>query len=242
MAFVPGYKSRLLTGDYALSGMCRDVGVTSETMMLDTTVMDATAPAKSFIPGLVTASLTASGPLDVDATSGLGFDQLATWKSGASLDPLTFAPQGLTAGNQVWIAAGYEASVTVNTTVAGTTDWALQSQVSGVYNDNAISLHDLTAETATGFGTEIDTGAGSTGGAIANLHVTAFSGFSQVVFTVATATSSGGSFSDRITFTTVTGTTSQRVAVTGTIDRYVKVSFTKTGTGSVTFAVGFARL
>ena len=99
---------------------------------------------------------------------------------------------------------------------------------------------DLAAITSDTNGTAVDNAAGTTNGGTGVVHVTAFSGFSGGVFKVQHSTDNS-SWSDLITFTTVAGKTSERVTVSGTVNRYLRFFTDVTGTGSVTVQGSFAR-
>jgi hypothetical protein len=74
------------------------------------------------------------------------------------------------------------------------------------------------------------------------LHVTAFTGFSQAVIKVQSDSSAGmGSPTDRITFATVTGKTSEFASVVGDFssETHHRVIYDVTGSGSITFTVAF---
>lgn len=96
-------------------------------------------------------------------------------------------------------------------------------------------------DTAATNGADLDNGASSAFGAQAYLQVTAFTGTDATVKVQHSADNS--TWSDLITFTQVTAApASQRLAVSGTVDRYVRVSTVTTGGfTSATFAVAFAR-
>lgn len=86
-----------------------------------------------------------------------------------------------------------------------------------------------------------DETAGTTFGAQAYLHVTAFSG-TDVTVKVQHCTTSGGSYTDLIAFNQTTAVGAQRAAVTGTVNEFIKVTTVTTGGfTSVTFAVVFIR-
>lgn len=240
MAFEAGFRARLLLGDYPLSAWTDTIAAADATAMLDVTTHE-TSPAKQFIPGMTSGSLTAGGPMDTDgaATSLLG--QFNTWKGGAD-EPISFGHKGFAFGNELLLAAGIETNVAPSSTVAGRVEWSMSSEYNGIAVPNGFSLHDLTAETATGESAEHDGGASSAGGILGHFHVTAYSGFTNIIVKVQHATSSGGSYSDLLTFSTATGVTSERKTATGTVNQFLKLVYTKTGTGSATFAVGFARL
>jgi hypothetical protein len=245
MAFQAGFQGRILVGSYSLSTNTRNAAPTSVSDMIDVTCLgDATAAgcSKKFIVGQDTSTWTMDGVLDVDTTANLQFAQLNTWKTTEV--PVSFAPRGFGLGNEMVMANALQTNWTAQTTPTTATEWTMAAQTDGATDLFGVSLHDLTAETATVNGTEVDTGVvgGSSAGANLNLHVTAFSGFTNTIITVEHSTTSGGTYNTLATFTTVTGLTSQRLSVAGTVRRYLRIVNTKTGTGSVTFVVGLGRI
>lgn len=106
--------------------------------------------------------------------------------------------------------------------------------------------HPLTARTSTGTGTAVAlTGPTASQKLYAALHVTAYSGFTNVVVKVQSDDSSGfSSATDRITFSTVTGTTNEFASVAGSFssETHHRVSWTVTGSGSCTFFAAFGVL
>lgn len=241
MAFEAGYRGRLLAGSYSLSQFTDSISTSATTDMLDVTVHESPSNAKAFIPGLSSSSLSCKGPADVDGASTSLLGQLNAWKGGSDT-PVTFGHKGYAVGSELILVNGIETNLEFSATNAGRVEWTLGAMNDNLTSHNGYSIHDLTAESANGTGTEFDGTASSALGAVGHLHVTAFSGFTNIIVKIQTATTSGGAYSDLITFSTVTGVTSQRSIVTGTVNRYVQAVWTKTGTGSATFAVGLARL
>ena len=109
--------------------------------------------------------------------------------------------------------------------------------------DNGVLLHILEAETIDEDGASVDNAASSANGGAGVLQVTAFSGLTSAVIKVQHSTDNfSGSIVDLITFATVTSApTAERIAVAGTVNRYTRYTLDVTGTGSITFLVGFAR-
>lgn len=105
----------------------------------------------------------------------------------------------------------------------------------------ALVLHPETSRSSTGTGTAVAmTGPTSSQRLYAALHVVAWSGLTSLVVKV--QTDDNGSFTsatDRITFSTATGVTSEWSSVAGAFntETHVRVSYTIVGTGSCTFAV-----
>lgn len=104
--------------------------------------------------------------------------------------------------------------------------------------------HPLAARTTDGNGTAVAlTGPTAAQKLYASLHVTAFSGLTNCVFKIQSDdNSSFTSATDRITFTTVTGTTHQFASVAGAFssETHHRITWDVTGSGSISFiaAVG----
>lgn len=232
MAFIPGYKSRILIGDTSFSVYLNQFSTPVAVAMLDTTTF-ADNGVKRCIPGIQESTASLSGLHDVSAAS-----EAASW---TDTTPLTIAVNGLTVGAPVITTDALRANYTTGNQVADAVTFSLEAVTDGYY-DFGVSLHDLEAETADESGTSVDNSASSAGGGVGSLHVTAFSGLSQAVVKVQHSTDNfSGSIVDLVTFSTVTGTTSQRSTVTGTVNRYLRYNLDVTGTGSITCQVSFAR-
>lgn len=109
--------------------------------------------------------------------------------------------------------------------------------------DSGIILHPLAARTTDTNGTAVDNSAGTTAGGQGYVQCTAYSGFASAVVKIEHSTDNS-SWSTLITFTTITSApTAERVALASnaTVNRYVRAMVDVTGSGSVTFWVGFKR-
>lgn len=232
MAFQPGYKARLLLGDFSLSSKLTDASFPFAVEMLDVTTF-ADDGVKRFIPGLDTSTVSMSGFLDADTAA----DSTA-WTDA---QPLTYGPTGLAAGSPVFMVDTLKTSYEVGTQVSGVVSFDLAAQTDGL---TAIgrSIRDLTAATSDGSSSAVDGGAASSGGGVAHLHVTAYSGFTDVNVTVEGSANGTSGWATVATFAQFTGVTSERVTVAGSVARYLRATVDVDGSGSVTFAVGFARL
>lgn len=239
MGFIASTATRLIGGDLSLSAYTVDVSPTWTATMLDVTCLPDLA--KVFIVGQDTSTFHVGGILDVVGTATTSsFDHIAnTWKTTADV-PFTIAPRGYTFGNELFGVVANESAFSVGSAVADKAVFSLDAQTDGT-TDFGVSLHDLTAETTSTNSTFNDGGAATAGGAAGFLHVTAFSGLTNIIVKIQHSTASGSGYADLITFSTVTGLTSQRSTVTGTVNQYSRALWTVTGSGSCTFAVGFAR-
>jgi hypothetical protein len=113
--------------------------------------------------------------------------------------------------------------------------------VSGAQEDGVI-LQELEAKTAD-WDTDsesVDNTALTSNGGSGYLQVTAYSGFTNVVVKIRHS-ADDSTYADLLTFTTVTAIGAERKTVSGTVNRHLLVTGTKTGSGSITLMAGFAR-
>lgn len=240
MAFVHGKDSRLLLGKFSFSGFISSWEHTTERELADVTVEGD--GGHKFIPGLDKGSLSTSGFVDNSASAGGQDETLNTALGATATSVVTAAPEGLALGKRVINIesreSSYNTSAPVADAVSYSADWMSEGQV-----DVGVSLHDLTAETATGNGTAVDNTASSSNGAVAAVHVTTNTRDGSTTIKVQHS-SDNTTFVDLITFTAVGASTTavERSTASGTVNRYVRDSRTLAGTsGSITYAVAFAR-
>lgn len=231
MSFKPGFKARTLIGDFSYSSKLNNVSFPGVTEMHEVTT-HADNGVKRFIPGLSTSTATLTGFADPDV--------IADGVAWTTAQPLTYGQEGIAHSAPVFMVDALKTTLEVGSPVGGVVSFDASAQTDG-WTNIGVSLHDLTAETATADGTGYDGAAATTAGGYAHLHVTAFSGFTNIIVTIQDS-ADNISFATIGTFATVTAVTGERLAVAGTVRRYVRASWTKTGTGSATFAVAFARL
>lgn len=231
MTFKPGFRSRLLVGDFALSTKLTTFENALTIDQHDVTVFKD-ENSKDFIPGTDSSALSCEGFLDADA-QGVATDWTAE-------TPVAFAVNGLALGSIVEMCAAIQAGYTPGSTVGGVASFSLSGNSTGP-SSYGVSIHDLAAETVDANGTAVDGGAASSNGGFAQLHLTAMSGITQAIVTVEDSANGSSGWATIATFATATGTTAERVAIAGAIRRYTRTVVDVTGTGSVTFAVALAR-
>lgn len=235
MARSHGKQTRVLVNAAHLSGSISGWRYEHRRLLSDVSVL--TSDGDQFLQGQIGGSLALSGVFD----SAAG-DIVATLQTAATTDAgllITAFPETPAVGS---LAVFGEGNVSARDYPAAVKD-AVRVTIEGTPNDGldmGPTLHVLGAETADGNGTNVDNAASSAGGAVAVVHVTAFTGFTQAVLKVQDSPDNSA-WADLITFTTVTGTTWQRSAVTGTVDRHLRAFWDVTGTGSLTFAMVCAR-
>lgn len=235
MAFVHSLSSRVLINEDHLSAQISGYTVTHSREM--STVTALTDTGYKSIPGIASGSVAIRGYFDA-AAGGMYEEVIANIGTDNSL-LVTVFPDGYTLGQPALMAitdpTGFEIPSSVSEAVTMTIDAMPDDGV-----DMGVSLHALSAETADSNGSSIDNTAASTGGSVANLHLTAYSGLTNIIVKVQSSTDNS-SWSDFITFTTLTAVGSERKTTTGTVPRYIRCLWDVTGTGSATFTVAFAR-
>ena len=113
--------------------------------------------------------------------------------------------------------------------------------VTGV-KDEGVVLLPLATVSATGTGSAANNDASTSSGGAGTLQVTAVDGTSPTADVKIRDSADNITYADLITFTQATARTAERKTVSGTVNQYLKVSYTIGGTApNVTMVVGFAR-
>jgi hypothetical protein len=157
-------------------------------------------------------------------------------------DVVTLSMDGPTVGNVTFSALARETSYEITSPVSDVVAANLEAQADGGV-DRGIFLAVRTNTGSTGDGASQDNGAASSAGGAAYLHVTSNSRDGASTFKVQHSTDNV-TFVDLATFDSVSAsaTSGQRVAVSGSIYRYVKANHTPGGSsGSVTYTMTLAR-
>lgn len=242
MGNITGKDAKVLVDEYDLSGYFNQADTSQEAALLETTTYGATA--RTYLTGFKNGTMNLQGFWD--GLAGAADVVLNAALGSAGGEVLTMAPEGLTVGKRLALLLSRLTKYGVSTPVDGVAAISAEMQADGGI-DYGVSLHALTAETATGNGSSVDNGAASTNGGVAHLHVSAVTAVGGDSLTVKVQHSTDNSvWADLVTFTAVTtAATKQRVVVAAgtTVNRYLRASWTKGGAGSpsYTFAVGMAR-
>lgn len=231
MSFTHSKDSRFAFGSSALAAYLTGYTTSTSTDTADTTPLAESA--RTYVAGLSDSTITATGLFeslyDTAAVAALG---------AANGSPVTVAPEGFAVGSPVLVVAGREISYELTSAVGEVVGANVSIQGDGRF-DAGVSLADLSEVTAGGNGTAHTAAAGTSNGGVATIHVTACTGTLTVKIQHSTNNST---WSDLVTFTAATAATSERVTVTGTVNRYLRASWTLTGAGAAaTFTTSFAR-
>jgi hypothetical protein len=240
VAFINAQNTRVLYGNVALSCYLRSVSPQASIDMLDITTLCDTS--RQFTSSLRDFSLNLDGFLDDDGTAGSVVEALTAPIATGSTVPTSVAPNGFAAGQSVWLVPARTLSFEPTSQVADVVTFNM-ALGSGTPANTGVSLIDLAALTTTGNGTTIDQSAATSNGALAHLHVTAVDGSDLDLDVVVQHSTNGSDWSTLLSFTSVSTTTSEVVYSTGTVNRYVRATWTITGTDpSFTAQVSLARL
>lgn len=237
MAAQHGKGTALLVDQYDLSGYLNnaDWSRTADTHETTTYGKDS----KTYIPGLMDGTVSVEG---LHETAAGSTDPVLASALGATAGQIvSLLLQGQTQGGRAKIGrselTGYDTSSPVSDIVSVSAEFQGDGGIWG-----GVVLAPLAARTATANGTTQDDTAATTAGWVANLHVTAVSGTTPSDTVNVQHSVDGTTWVDLGTFTAVTAVGSQQITGTGTVNRYVRVVDTITGTTpSITRAVTFAR-
>lgn len=219
----------ILFGAFDVSEYFRELTATLEGEELDSTTFPNAARRRT--GGLKDGALSLSGFYDTDAAADANLRSAI-----ASTAVTTVAFDTLALGQPVGLLEGVGTSYEISDPVDGLVEVSVEMAGDGGL-DFGVSLHALASEAASGNGTSVDQTAATTDGGVGHIHVT--SGTGSLVGKVQHSVDDSA-WVDLITFTTATGATAERVAVTGTVNRYIRALWTVT-TGPFVFQLSFAR-
>lgn len=236
MAFSHGSVADVYVNGYDLTAFLNSVAMASSVDTAETTTFGSSA--KTYIPGIMDGTVSAEGFFDGAAAAVDPVLATALGNSQASVWNVMFAGDGL--GNPAHCISCIETAYDVSADIQDAAKISVEGQsIVGV--ERGLVAHALQARSTTGNGTALDNLASSANGGSAFLQATAFSGLSSIVIKVQHSTDNV-TFADLATFTTVAAAPAkERITFSGTVNRYVRASWTISGTGSCTFAVAVCR-
>ena len=232
MAKKTGLAQQFFQGVYDLSG---DVSAISS-WSTPVAVLDVTGINKS-------AMERVQGLVGGNVSYNVWFNDAAAAAHVASRVPTTASVFTWAFGATVGDVAGMMSGLATNYDPTRSADGALAFDIESLSNGVApawgvMLTPGLKTDTGAANGATLDQSAQTTAGAEAILHVTSFTG-SNFTATVQDS-SNGSSWGTLVAFTQVTAVGSERVTVSGTVERYVRVISAGTF-NPVSFAVSFRR-
>lgn len=238
MADVPGKDTVVFADGYDLTDNYNAFSVGITRLNGDHTTFGDNSRSRIYTGG-IDGTLTLEGFFDAAAGEEDAVFQILV----AEANNVMIIPEGNTEGN-----AGYAASsIASSRTIKGEFEGIVLADIEfpangGVHRVNL--MHALAAETSTGTGTTLDNAASSAGGGVAYLFVTAHGG-SFGTFDLDVRHSNDnfvGNDNSLATFTQVTADNAhEQITFTGTVERYLRLSWTLATITSITFACGVHR-
>lgn len=247
MAFAHGSSTAVLVNEVLVSSEVSGWTMGWNRQMSEVTCVGQTpgAAGSNFIPGLQSGTLGLRGPQAQNAASGLTVEIVAAIGVDDAFQ-VTCLPEGYdTIGKPAFFMVGDPTDYAVDATVADAVGMTMGAQADEAVEMGWIlaPLQAYTADALTG--TAVDRGASpitpTTGGLAAALHVTAYSGFTNIVVKVQHSPDNSV-WADLATFTTVTAAGKELVKVANgtTVNRYLRASIDVTGSGSATLLIAAA--
>lgn len=239
MPFIHGKGTSVLLNAYDLSAYLNSADQTISVETAETTCFGSSA--KSYVVGLRDGSISVGGFFDGAASA---VDEVITTALGGSTAAVVSIVEtgAATIGNRCTVCQAHETSYQITGAVGDAVAVSAEFQIDGTNSSGAyrgVVLADLASYSGTTKNyTAVDNGASSANGLIANLHVTANAAASLVV--KVQHSTDNVTFTDLITFTTLAGTGSEHKIVSGTVNRYLRVTWTGLS-GARTVAVTAAR-
>ena len=231
--FIAGKDNKVFFGAFDLSAFFNSANFSREQASIETTTFNS--DQATFISGVETASASLGGFFDgsTDAVD----EELQAVIGATNPTPLSIYQGGDTAGNKVVLLNSRIQNYAIDSNVTDAV--GVSASFTGDTFGNGKSLYALTNTSATANTTAVDLGASSTLGGQAHLHCTAHSSANISVKIQSSADNSSFADVSGFSFTALTGATSERIATTNTVNRYVRLVITVTS-GSATFSVGYA--
>jgi hypothetical protein len=236
--FAHGKNVNVFVNEYDFSTYFNDVSATTSVETAEVSAFGSNA--KEYIVGLLDGTVSLSGMFDGTAT---GTDVVFSAVLGSTTKQnVIVAPSGHSNGASAIVLEADDTSYEVSGAVADVVQTSAEFQSSDGVEHGKI-LSSGTAISSTGSGTSVDNAASSANGGVGFVSVPTNTRNGNITVKVQQS-ADNSTFTDLITFTVVTSTqkTFERVEVTGTVARYLRVNYTVAGsTGTATPVVAFAR-
>lgn len=237
--FRHGKNVKVFVDEFDFSAYFNDVTATTTVETAETSTFGSSA--KEYISGLKDGTVSLSGMFEGTADTGTD-DYFSGILGSATKQKVIVAPEGHANGYRAVMLQADDTSYEVSSAIADVVQASAEFQSSdGV--EHGVILSSGSAVSATGNGTGVDNGASTTNGGVGFLSVPVNTRNGNVTVKIQ-ASADNSTFTDLITFTVVSSATktSERVEVTGTVARYLRVSYTVAGsTGTATPTVAFSR-
>ena len=237
MAFIHGKSTKVFFNSTDFSSYLTNVDMTKSADVAETTTFGN--DNKTYIAGEKDGSISLSGMFDAT-----GDALVQPFVGSTSNTNVIVAIDTLSATKQVSFGSGLFTEYGISDPVGDLVAISMSVQADDGFYAGKV-LENATVS-ATGTGTARDNSASTLNGGGAFLLVTAKTGTSPTLDAKITHSADNVTYTDLVTFTQATDTTSEIKTIAGgtTINRYLKVAYTIGGTSSPSFdvVVGFSRV
>ena len=249
--FHHGRTSKVYLDEFDMSGYMNASDISHQQDTAETTVYGSSS--RSYLPSQASGTVSLSGLIDATNTAGTSDKEFEAILGSATTPVLTIAVEGGTIGNRAILARANETSYTMATPVADVNSLTADFECSadpannvtlGVASGVQLTTGASIAHGSLGALSSVDNGASSANGGAALLHVPTNSVGGGATTIKVQHSANDSTWADLVTFTAVGASTitSQLSAVTGTVNRYLRVTASTAGSsGAITFMVSFAR-
>jgi hypothetical protein len=234
MAFGHGKNTDVYCNGYDLTDYLNSIETSKTCDTAETTCFGSTS--KSYLAGVNDATLSGEGLYDGDSDA---VDEVLESALAAEYSEWCWYPQGDTYGSYGYGMTTINTNYTANSTIDDACKISVEGQ-SNVGAERILSLVALAQKTETYTGTTNNNGAATTDGGSAYLQVTQATGTIEVQIMHSTDNFAANNV-ELVAFTAVTDVTSERIAIDGTINQYVRAFATLVGGESITLNVGLHR-
>lgn len=152
--------------------------------------------------------------------------------------PVSVGMDRFALGTRVKLAGVKATEYEVSSSLDGAVTITGAAEADGDTDHIGVVLHAIQNEAANASATSQDNAVSSANGSVGHLHVTVAAGTTLAV--VIEHSTDNSTWAPLITFTTTGAITSERLTTAGTVNRYVRATWTR-ASGNFTFAVAFAR-
>ena len=248
--FVHGKNSKVYLDEFDMSAYLNSTDISHTQDTAETTAYGATS--RAFMPSQASGTLSFGGLYDAVTGAGSSDKEFEAILGSTTTPLLTVAIDGGTIGNRAVIARANETSYTLASPVADinsvTADFQCSADPANNVDFGVASGVQLTTGASIAHGSlgnlaSVDNSASSANGGAAVLHVPTNTVDGNTTIKVQHS-ANDSTWADLVTFTAVGASTitSQISAVTGTVNRYLRVTASTAGSsGAITFMVSFAR-
>ena len=233
--FRHGRGTVIFADEYELTRVTRSADAEASVEVADTSVY--ADDDKTYLPGLVDASVTYGGLFDGNLTTGSGVPVgmqavIEDALGSTAVVQNTYGPEGSAVGRHARLFEGIPDSLKFSAPLTDVVSWEASQAMGSPMAAGVMLVDAATALTGPSTHTSVNTGTTSTSGGAIHAHVLEWTSTGTWTWRVQHS-SAGVAWADLSTARSLTAATRyQRVEVTGTVKAYLKAVISAVSTGS----------